>query len=422
VSSPAATTPDRDGGGRERSLQRSEKRVVALLGLPTLVFALAVTVVTTYLPVVATGFVGSKLVIGLVVGVEGLFALWLPLVIGVWSDRLRTRLGGRLPFVLAGAPVLAVGLVAMAWVGSLPGLIAAATVFFAGYFVAYEPYRALYPDAVPDEVAGRAQGTQALWRGAGTGIALLGGGLLLALGRPAPFLAATVVVVVGTAGFGLAVIRRGVPESPRPRERGARRATSDVVRLVSGSRPLKAFLVANALWELSLGALKTFIVLYVTAGLGFTRAEAALIIGGVAVIVLLAAVTGGRLADRFGHVPVLRAALPAYGLGMLLPMLFTSHALIIAAIPFVAIGGGVLMALPYAVLMPLMPDTEHGTLTGYYSFSRGIGTWLGPALAGLAISTLDGVFPSTNGYQAMWLVCSLAALASLPLLGSLRAR
>ncbi len=93
-----------------------------------------------------------------------------------------------------------------------------------------------------------------------------------------------------------------------------RDAARRIAELVRSSAPLRAFLVANALWELSLGALKTFIVLYVTKGLGYSRATAALIIGGVAVLVLLAALASGKLADRFGHIAVLEVGLPIYGL------------------------------------------------------------------------------------------------------------
>src|SRR5918911_4483307 len=103
----------------ERPLKRGEQRIVALLGIPTLALALVVTMVTTYLPVVARSFVGSTVVIGVIVGIEGLLALWLPLVVGTWSDRLRTRLGGRLPFVLAASPVLIVALAAMGAVDSV---------------------------------------------------------------------------------------------------------------------------------------------------------------------------------------------------------------------------------------------------------------------------------------------------------------
>jgi MFS family permease len=82
-------------------------------------------------------------------------------------------------------------------------------------------------------------------------------------------------------------------------------------------------------------------------------------------------------------------------------------------VPFIAIGGGVLMALPYAVLQPLMPEGRHGALTGYYSLSRGLGTWLGPLVAGLAITALSGPFAGTHGYQAVWGVCAAASLLSL---------
>src|SRR5919108_605250 len=101
-------------GPAERPLKGKERRAVALLGVPTLVLALVVTLVTTYLPVVAQQFAGSTIVIGLIVGVEGLVALWLPLLVGSWSDRLRTRVDGRLPFLIAATPLLVLGVGALA--------------------------------------------------------------------------------------------------------------------------------------------------------------------------------------------------------------------------------------------------------------------------------------------------------------------
>ncbi|RKQ86170.1 MFS-type transporter involved in bile tolerance (Atg22 family) [Solirubrobacter pauli] len=386
-----------------RALRAPEKRAVALLGIPTLALALTSTVVTTYTPVVAREFVESSAVIGMIIGLEGLVALWLPLVVGAWSDRLDTKLGGRLPFLLAATPMVIGGLVAMAIMGSVAVLAVAAFVFFAGYFIAYEPYRALYPDAVGEEVAGRAQATQAVWRGAGTGIALMGGGLLLAWGQAAPFVAAAIVYALCIGLFSFVLIRRGVPRRPRNEQHAGARAVFDLVR---GDTQLKAFLVANALWELSLAALKTFVVLYVTQEMGFSQTESSLIIGGVAIIVLFAALASGPLADRYGSSTVLRWALPIHGIGFLVPLLFEPAWVVTLAVPFIALGGGVIMALPYAVLIPLMPDNERGALTGYYSVSRGMGIWLGPLLAGIAVSV-------AGSYQAVWGVCAAATLLSL---------
>jgi MFS family permease len=101
---------------------------------------------------------------------------------------------------------------------------------------------------------------------------------------------------------------------------------------------------------------------------------------------------------------------------MIVPLLTTSPVLIVLVGPFIAVGGGVMMSLPYALLQPLMPEERHGALTGYYSASRGVGVMLGPLLAGVAISLLKSPLSSTEGYAAMWLVCGAAALGAVPLI------
>jgi hypothetical protein len=78
-------------------------------------------------------------------------------VVGSWSDRLRTPLGSRLPFILAATPALVVALAVLGFVQSIAQAAIVVAVFFVAYFVAYEPYRALYPDLVDHEIAGRAR-------------------------------------------------------------------------------------------------------------------------------------------------------------------------------------------------------------------------------------------------------------------------
>ena len=56
-------------------MKSADRRRLLLLGLPTLGMALAVTVVSTYLPVVARGEGGSTTAIGLIIGAEGVMAL-----------------------------------------------------------------------------------------------------------------------------------------------------------------------------------------------------------------------------------------------------------------------------------------------------------------------------------------------------------
>jgi MFS family permease len=400
---------------RSRPLRHEEKVELALLALPTFSLALAITIVSTQLGEVTRHYTHQTTVIGAIIGGEGVMALWVPLIFGSWSDALRTRIGGRLPFLLAGGIPAAVVLALIGVVHGL-GLVAlVAALFFFFYFIAYEPYRAMYPDMLPAaEVGGRAQSAQAVARGIGTGCALLGGGLLLSIARPLPFAVAAVVLAAALGGFVLLILRRGVPDQDHRRGERPAQVARRLPRLVKCHPALRAYFVANALWETALSALKAFIVLYLTLGLGYSLSTASLIIGGVALVILLGAGAAGKLGDKFGRIRVVRAALVGYGAGYVVLIFTTSRPAIGAAIPFIAIGGGTVMTMAYALLMPLMPKDEHGALTGFYSISRGVGIVLGPILAGALIwLTKGGMFEATKGFQAMWIVCAGAAFGSL---------
>jgi MFS family permease len=397
-----------------------------MLALPTFALALAITLVSTYLSTVTRRYTQQTTIIGVIIGSEGVMALWVPLIAGAWSDKVRTRIGGRLPFVIVGTVPAAAALSLIGFVQSL-GLVAlVAAVFFGFYFVAYEPYRAMYPDLLDEEsVAGRAQSTQAVARGLGTGLALLGGGLLLSVARPLPFALAAVILVAAVGGFlALAVRRASVARQQRnggSDARGPLRVAASLPQLLRNHPALRAYLIANALWETALSGLKAFVILYLTIGLRYSLSTASLIIGGVAVVILVGAAVAGKAGDRFGRIAVARIAVLAYGLGYTVPIFTTSRPLIAIAVPFIALGGGAVMTLAYAILMPLMPEDEHGLLTGIYSVSRGFGIIAGPILTGVAIFvTSTGPFGATHGFQAMWVVCAAAALASLLFLGRLR--
>jgi MFS family permease len=378
--------------------------------------------VSTYLSEVTRHYTHETIVIGVIIGSEGVMAWWVPLLAGASSDNLRTRIGGRLPFVLAGVAPAAVALALIGFVGSLGVVAAVAAVFFGFYFVAYEPYRAMYPDLIDEQaIAGRAQSTQALARGLGTGLALLGGGLLLTVARPLPFVVSAAILAAAITAFVLLLLRHGLPEQQPGSGEGPLTVARKLPKLIRENSALRAYLCANALWELTLAALKAFVVLYLTLGLKYKLTTSSLIIGGVALVILFGAAVSGKAGDRFGRLRVITIALWCYGAGFIVPIVTTSRPAIAASIPLIAIGGGTVMTLAYALLMPLMPEDEHGTLTGFYSLSRGIGIVAGPILAGVLIAvTAHGPFGTTHGFQAMWIVCAAGAFGSIPFVRRLR--
>ena len=403
-----------------RIAPRTSGRTHAVLAVPTLGFALAATTVGTYVPVLVADAAGSALAIAALIAVEGVLALFLPIVVGERSDRVRTRIGGRLPFLLAGVPVVAVTLVLLGFQDAPGPAFAIVVVLFAAYYIAYEPYRALYPDLVPEPDVGRSQSAQAVARGVGTALALVGGGLLLAASDSAPFIAASGILLVTTGAFVWALLRRDYPLQQEPADAMPAGAAFAAVRRLLAELPgLRAFVVANALWEAALGAIRTFVVLWVTDGLGLSLLESAAVIGAAGLFVLLGAALAGRLAERFGTRTVVRATAVTYGAPMIVPFLFDQTGLLLLMIPIISASAGVMMALPYAMLIPMMPRAGHGLLTGVYSMSRGVGVVVGPLLAGAAVEAQRSLgHPlGTVDYSALWLVAGLLLLASVPVLG-----
>ncbi len=392
-----------------------------MLGLPAFGMALAYTAVTTYGPVLIERLSGPAAT-GVIIGAEGLFALLVPVIVGAWSDGTNSGLGQRLPFVLAGATLACVGLLLVALTGSsLTGISVALAFFFVGYFIYHSAYYALFPDLVSDDERGRSQGFQGAFRAVGLLLALTAGGLLLGWWQPLPFL----VGMLAIAGVTTVLVVGVRPRVGNGDGRGTTRSTWTAGwELVRHDRDIRRWFVANSLWEAGLGALRVFVVLYLTRGLGLSLPEVSAALAMVGVAALVAAPLAGKLADRYGHRPVMLLALWAFSLGMLPPLLTTDTTYLAVIVP-VALAAVVLLTLPYSVLMGLLPEREqHGMGAALFGASRGVGVVVGPLSAGLAVQLLEPVrlltFSDTRGYAAVFAVAGALLLASVPLLRRIR--
>jgi MFS family permease len=393
-------------------------RFLGALALPTFALALGISVLTTYAPLLLGEATSSAGAIGIAVGAEGAFALFLPLLVGSLSDKTQSRFGRRIPYALVGVPLLVAPLVILPFAHGYAETVALVSLFFIGYHVYYPPYQALFAELVPASHQGRAQGWQGVMRGLGLGVALVAGGLLLSVWTPLPFLLAaaaavlaTVVLVREVRGKEREAPIAAVPSLPGP----------GVRTLLRERRDVRAFVAANALWELSFMGLKTFIVLFVVKGLGESVGTASAVIGVVAGAYVVAAFGAGRLADAVGVHRLMRIAVWIYGVGLLVGAGLGSLDTFLIGLPFIALAGAVVMTLPYGILVGITPPGAEGALSGLFGFSRALGAVLGPIVVGVVIDVLAPIFQSTNGYGAMWIAIGAPILLSLPFLHALRA-
>ena len=399
----------------EASLRDAPVRssLVWTLGLGAFGLAFSITTTAAYLPFILHRFTSSGSLIGSVLGAEGVFAITLPVVIGSWSDTFHTPLGRRRPFMLAALGPMGFFLLLMPFMPNLWTTALVVFAFFCAYYVYEPPYRGLYPDLLPQSVYGRSQSIQHLLRGIALGGALVGGGFLLKVWLPLPFVLAAVATTLACGAAILFV-----------REDGGHGRVFEGIRayvvrswcILREEREVRRFLLANAAWEGTFAAARTFVVLYVTIGLGETKAISSAVLGAVATGYVIAALMAGKLGDRFGIARVIFFASFLYGGGYVCAGLATKwHNWYFALIVPVAVAGGVVMTLAWGLLFKLMPAQHRGAISGLATTTKGLGLLLGAPLAGVAIDVARPYFSATHGYQVLWPVCGVPILLAIPL-------
>ncbi len=397
---------------------RGTRRLVWLLGLGAFGLAFSITTTSAYLPYLLHRYTQSGSLIGLVLGAEGIFALCLSPVIGPWSDTFETPMGRRRPFMLVALGPMGFCLLLMPFLPTLWVTALVVLAFFFAYYVYEPPYRGLYPDLLPESVYGRAQSAQHLLRGVALGGALVGGGILLKVWTAAPFVLAAFVT---TGACGACVLF--VQEEQGGRERvfeGVHAYLSRGWRIVREEPDVRRFLIANAAWEGTFAAARTFVFLYITDGLGESKTVAWSVLGVVAGGYVVAALVAGPLGDRFGLARVIFVASFLYGGGLLAGGLARQwHDWYYAAIFPVVVAGGTVMTLAWGLLFKLMPRQHRGAISGLATTTKGLGLLLGAPLAGAAIDLARPYLSATDGYGVLWPICGIPILAVIPLVARL---
>ena len=254
-------------------------------------------------------------------------------------------------------PLLVAPLVILPFAHGYAQTVALVSLFFVGYHIYYPPYQALFAELVPASHQGRAQGWQGVMRGLGLGVALVAGGLLLSVWTPLPFLLGAAAAVLATV---VLVREIGGKERPAPVASPDAPRGPGVFQLVRERSDVRAFVAANALWELSFMGLKTFIVLFVVKGLGESVGTASAVIGVVAGAYVIAAFGAGRLGDAIGIHRLMRISIWVYGVGLLVGAGLSSLDSFLIGLPFIALAGAVVMTLPYGILAGMTPRRSRG--------------------------------------------------------------
>jgi MFS family permease len=394
--------------------EKMSVRTIIVLVLPTLGFSTGLSLITTYLPVILDRYTKSATLIGFAIGGEGIFSALIPLWIGVISDRIWTsRWGRRQPFMIFAAPFMASALMLAAFQPGYVPIAITTFIFFGAYHFYTSPYQSLIADVTPDQTAGKVQGYQAFMRGGGMFLGMVVAGFLFQRWEPLPFLLTGLMIILFTY-YTVSRIREPEPEQVfRPDTRGALAEVRRIWRQTIENKPIRRFMVATFLWESTVAGLRPFMMLYFTVTLGSSFQVGALLYGLVGVTYMVAAIASGYLADRYGRFLVMRVGLVIFLGGCVLGFFLRDMKWAFVFLPVFGLGGSIVLTLPYAILMRLMPKEHVGQFTGMFSMMRGLANIIAPVLAGAAIDIAKGHMEAGTQYAVVWLYSGLMIVISL---------
>ena len=388
-------------------------RSMLVLTLPTLGFAMGLSLVTTYLPVILKNYTDSATLIGFAIGGEGIFSAMIPLFVGVLSDRIWTRRWGRRrPFMIFAAPFMAAALMLAPFQTGYVPIAVSTFVFFAAYHFYTSPYQSLLPDVTPSSSHGRVQGVQSFMRGGGMFLGMVVAGVLFARWIPLPFIMCSLLIMVFTY---MTVRRFDEPEpevAPAPRQ-GVWGEMRQVIRSTAENKPIQSFMIAAFLWESTLAGLRPFIMLYFINTLGASTSIGALLLGMVGITYMIAGLASGWLADKYGRLLIMRIGLWVYLGGCIFGFFVQDIKWTFLFLPIFGLGGSIVLTLPYAILIKLMPKESIGQFTGMFSMTRGLANIIAPLIAGVAIDIAGNYMPDGREYAVIWLVSALMIAVSL---------
>lgn len=359
----------------------------------------------------------SSDIIGIFMALDNIAALFIQPLVGVWSDRVRTSIGRRMPFILIGVPVSAVAFGFIPIASILPFFVASTTSFFLAMAFWRTPVIALMPDITPSPNRSQANGVINLMGGVGGIIAFLAGSSLYKMNPALPFWVGSGLVII--AALLVFLFIKEPKEYEESKEEQPNMIESLLEVLNDEDKSLLRILLAIFFWFLGFSAIEAFFTLYAKNHLGIPVEDGSRLLGHLSLFFVLFALPSGLLGGRIGRrVTILCGILllAAVIFGIYISPIQTLTTIltklpVLGEIPIISLflmTAGIAWALININSLPMVVDMTSaariGTFTGLYYLFSTLSAIAGPISNGAVIRLAN------NNYNILMLFAPITLL------------
>lgn len=370
---------------------------IFLLGFGFFGVSVIWSIYNAFVPLFLDGKFGlSAAWIGFFMTLDNFAGLLIQPPVGAWSDRLRTPLGRRIPFILVGAPVGAVAFGLIPLVSVLPLFVVCTSTLLLSMAFWRTPVVALMPDVTPSRFRSQANGVINFMGGLGALISFFIGSKLFDLNQAYPFWLGSVLVIFASLLVILFVkepkVYEDVPKEQTP-------GLLESIRLIlkeEEKSPLR-MLLAILFWFISYNAIEAFFTLYGVKHLGLSQSESAFQLTFISLLFLIFALPSGFIGGRIGRkttiiigifllggVILLLGIIPAASLTNILTEIpVVGNLRVVGVMLMVAgIGWAFININSLPMVVDMTEDARIGTYTGLYYFASTLAAIAGPNVFG----------------------------------------
>lgn len=353
-------------------------------------FAISITwaVYNSFIPKILSNFITSASVIGIIMTIDNCFGLIIQPAVGAMSDRIDTKFGRRMPFIMVGMPLAILFIVLLSMSTSLKTIIIFLVLTNLSMSIFRSPVIALMPDITPSENRSIANSIINFMGGIGSVIAYFIGSKLWDKDPRYPFfLAAFLMAISFIILFSFVKEKRDCLFY----EKAVVEKKENLFKSFKETKNKKnvLFLLGAILfWFIGFNGIETFFSLYGEKYLGISISAAALSFTFISLSFLLFAIPAGIIGTKIGKGNTIKIGI----VGMMLCFIVLYFLKDITMIRVVFVLAGINWALininSYPFVTDMAPLGETGTYTGLYYFFSSLAAIISPILLGGIIDSI----------------------------------